>query len=239
MYVMYGSQRIDYNVVESNRKTVSVVVDPAEGVIVRAPERMDTSQIQEIVMKKAPWILGKLKGVRELVRVPSEKELVSGESFPYLGRNYRLKVRRTKSRTSKISLVGGRFTMNVDSSLSDEAQAKIVRSALVKWYIAHARVPLAERVRMYAPKVDAHPSRIVVKKQLKRWGSCTKNKVVNFNWKIIMAPMSVVDYVVVHELCHLREPSHSSPFWILLRSVLPDYEERRNWLRIYGRKVSF
>jgi len=236
---MYGSQRIDYSIVESNRKTVSVVVDPAEGVIVKAPKETDKSQIQQIVTKKAPWILRKLRGVRELVRAPLKKEFVSGESFSYLGRNYRLKVNKTKSETSRISLVGGRFVINMDPSVSDEIRAEIVRSALVDWYMDHARVRLVERVRIYAPKVDAYPSRIVVKKQLKRWGSCTKNKMVNFNWKIIMAPMSVVDYVVVHELCHLRKPSHSPMFWILLRSVLPDYEERRNWLRINGKRLSF
>ena len=239
MYVMYGSSRIEFSIVEGNRKTVSVIVDPVEGVIVKAPRKTNESQIQEIVTKKAPWILEKLKGIQELVRVPPEKEFVSGESFPYLGRNYRLKVNRTGPEASKIGLVGGRFVINVDPSVSDEIKAKTVRSALVKWYVDHARVRFIERVTMYAPKVDAHPSRVVIKKQLKRWGSCTKNGRVNFNWKIIMAPMSIVDYVVVHELCHLREPSHSSAFWILLRSVVPDYEERRNWLRINGRRLSF
>jgi predicted metal-dependent hydrolase len=239
MHIMYGSQRIDYIVVERNRETVSVIVDPTDGVVVRAPRETDKSQIQQIVMKKAPWILKNLKSVGELVRTPSKKEFVSGESFSYLGRNYRLKVNKVKSETSRIRLVGGRFIINVDSLLNDEIQAKTVRHALVDWYMDHARARLVERVGIYAPKVDAHPSGIVIKKQLKRWGSCTKEGIVNFNWKIIMAPMSVVDYVVVHELCHLRNPSHSSAFWILLRSVLPDYEERRNWLRINGRRLSF
>ncbi|MGC1122761.1 MAG: SprT family zinc-dependent metalloprotease [Candidatus Methanofastidiosia archaeon] len=238
MYVMYRSQRIDYHVVESNRKTVSLFVDPREGVIVKAPQKVDISQIREIIMKKAPWILEKLKGVEEMVRVPPEKEFVSGESFPYLGRNYRLKIEKEGSK-SGMSLVGGRFVISVNPSLDYEKQVKIVRTALTKWYKEHAEVRLTERVDMYASKVDTYPSKIVVKNQAKRWGSCTKNGSVNFNWKIVMAPMSVVDYVVVHELCHLRESSHSSRFWILLRSALPDYEKRRDWLRINGRRLSF
>jgi predicted metal-dependent hydrolase len=238
MYVMYGSQRIDYHVVESNRKTVSLFVDPREGVIVRAPQEVDISQIREIIRKKAPWILEKLKGVEEMVRVPPEKEFVSGESFPYLGRNYRLKIEKDGSKPD-ISLVAGRFVISVNPSVDQDKRARIVRTALVEWYREHAEVRLIERVGMYAPKVDTYPSRIVVKNQAKRWGSCTKDGSVNFNWKIVMAPMSIVDYVAVHELCHLRESSHSPRFWILLRSVLPDYEERRDWLRINGRRLSF
>lgn len=237
MYVMYGSQRIDYHVVESDRKTVSLFVDPREGVIVKAPHEADISEIRKIITKKAPWILEKLKGVEELVRVPPEKEFVSGESYPYLGRNYRLKIDKDGSK-SDISLVGGRFVLSVYPSMDLEKQARIVRTALVEWYKKHAEIRLTERVYMYASKVDAYPSRIIVKNQAKRWGSCTKNGSINFNWKIVMAPMSVVDYVVVHELCHLRESSHSPRFWILLRSVLPDYEQRRDWLRINGRGLS-
>lgn len=217
---------------------MSVIVDPAEGVVVRAPQRVNESQIQEIVLKKAPWILGKMKTMRELVASPQEKEFVSGESFLYLGRHYRLKVFKAKEPLSKVSLVEGRFKIHVDSSLDDETRERAMRDALAEWYVVHAYQHLRERVCLYASKVDAHPSRIVVKRQSKRWGSCTKNKVVAFNWKIIMAPMSVVDYVVVHELCHMRMRDHSPDFWGLLRSVLPDYEERRTWLRINGRKLS-
>ncbi len=237
-YLMYGSLRIEYQVVRSSRKTVSVIVDPAEGVVVRAPQRVNESQIQEIVLKKAPWILEKMKTVRELVGFPSKKEFVSGESFLYLGRHYRLKVFKAKEKSSKVSLVGGRFKMCVDSSLNEEMRERAVRDALLEWYVAHANQHLRERVGVYSSKVDVNPSGIVVKRQLRRWGSCTKNKVVAFNWKIIMAPLSVVDYVVVHELCHMRMRDHSPDFWVLLRSIMPDYEERRAWLRVNGRRLS-
>lgn len=217
---------------------MSVIVDPAEGVVVRTPQRMNESQIQEIVLKKAPWILEKMKMMKELVGFPLEKEFVSGESFLYLGRHYRLKVFKVKEKLPRVSLVGGRFKMYVDSSLDDEMRERVIRGALVEWYVGHAYQHLRERVYIYAPKVNAHPSRIVVKRQSKRWGSCTKDKVVAFNYKIIMAPMSVVDYVVVHELCHMRMRNHSPDFWVLLRSVLPDHEERKTWLRINGRRLS-
>lgn len=236
---MHGSERINYCVVRSGRKTVSVIIDPVDGVIVRAPQRVNDTQIQEIVKRKAPWILGKLKGVHEMVDHPPKKEFVSGESFLYLGRNYRLKIRRTTAPQPRIRLIGGRFTIDVDPSVGEDTQEEVIRNALIGWYMNHAKTRLVERVDLYSSKVDASSSKVVVKKQLKRWGSCTKNGILHFNWKIIMAPMSIVDYVVVHELCHLRKPSHSSDFWTLLRSVVPDYNERRAWLKKNGRMLSF
>ena len=96
-----------------------------------------------------------------------------------------------------------------------------------------------ERVELYSPRAGNEPPGVIAKNQLKRWGSCTKDGNLNLNWKIIMAPMSVVDYVVDHELVHLGVQDHSREFWQKMRVVLPDYERRKEWLRIHGPTLVF
>ena len=93
---------------------------------------------------------------------------------------------------------------------------------------------LNERVSAYTSKVSVEPKAVVVKNQMKRWGSCTSEGTLYLNWRIIMAPMSVVDYVIVHELTHMQTPDHSSAFWKDVSKVLPDYERRKEWLRVNG-----
>lgn len=103
-----------------------------------------------------------------------------------------------------------------------------------EWYIHHGHKKVEERLDIYCPKMEVQPSNIVIKEQHKRWGSCTKEGAIYLNWQIMMAPMPVVDYVLVHELAHLKHMDHSTEYWRFVRSILPDYEQRKEWLRING-----
>jgi predicted metal-dependent hydrolase len=113
----------------------------------------------------------------------------------------------------------------------------MVSSALKSWFQEKAENRLRERVNLYAPKVGVDPRGIIVKNQMKRWGSCTKDEVLYLNFRIIMAPMSVIDYVVVHELTHLVVDDHSTEFWSKMKIILPDYERRKDWLRVNGPRL--
>jgi len=232
--IKFGGLSIEYSVERSpNRKTVAIIVDPEQGVVVKSPLILEDDKIIKMVRKKAPWIKEKLREVERIGDSPPESEFVSGESLTYLGRNYRLKVRRIEA-LDKVKLIGNRFNVEIPEGLSREVERKRIRELLAEWYMKHARERIQERVNWYAPKLDVVPKDIIIKEQGKRWGSCTTKGVVNFNWRVIMAPMSIVDYVVVHELCHLRSPNHSIEYWEIFASVLPDYSERRNWLKRYG-----
>ncbi|MEA1992789.1 MAG: M48 family metallopeptidase, partial [Euryarchaeota archaeon] len=127
----------------------------------------------------------------------------------------------------------------ISSQIGESEKRTKIRQALINWYRSHAKKKILERVEKYQSKIGVTPAKVRVKKQRKRWGSCSTRGNLNFNWRIIMAPMSLVDYVVVHELVHLTHPNHSREFWGMVASVLPDYDERRERLRIKGNRLEF
>jgi predicted metal-dependent hydrolase len=211
-----------------NRKTASVAVLPDNSVTITVPEELSDEGVDQVIEKKRMWILKK-KALNNEVRRPSKpKEFVSGEAFSYLGRNYRLKVE--KGDKSTIKCRGGYLVVNTPETPLDGA----IRGEIIDWYKKHALTKLKQRAKRYGILLDVEPKELRVSDFKRQWGSCHQDKTVIVNWRVIMAPMSIVDYVVVHELCHLRFHDHSPEFWRLLGKVLPDYQERKDWLRING-----
>ena len=235
--VIFGQEEISFAVKRSSRrrKTVALTVYPLGGVVVTAPVRTPLEELQAIVVKKAPWILKKRRYFAELEPTPTPKEFVSGESLFYLGRQYRLKVcPASEIRAAKATLKGGWFEVNLDESIPKPERAVIIRAALVRWYRSHAEARLPERVDLYARRLGIATPRVYIRDQQKRWGSCNAKGIIYFNWRIIMAPMSLIDYVVVHELCHLKQANHSPAYWKWVETILPDFQVRRERLRREG-----
>ena len=164
------------------------------------------SRIVTILKDKNQWIKHKIVLHREAMPV-SAKDYVSGESFSYLGRNYRLKVSR--GHFKPVKLVQGRLVVTVPQGIN---QSNMVRNALVRWYKCHAGLKLRDKVARYAGIIGVEPAGVGIRTFKSRWGSCSSKGQVDFNWKIIMAPNRIVDYVVVHELCHLKQHDHSHSF---------------------------
>ncbi len=185
-----------------------------------------------IVRKKARWILEKKEQVESNRHSNPTKEFVSGESFPYLGKYYRLKVMKSFTETEeKCRLVNGRFLVEVNGKSGGEHGRTAIKKALMEWYFQHAEEKIGERASRFARLIGKWPASINIKNQEKRWGSCSRTGIIRFNWKIIMAPISIMDYVIVHELCHLIHPHHSPHFWQKVQSVIPDYKIKRDWLK--------
>jgi hypothetical protein len=185
--------------------------------------RIGRSWIQE----RTPWIRKKLRDQSQAVS-PKPKEYVSGESFTYLGRNYRLKVLRDTAQG--VRLKGGYLEIGLQRKSEDGD----IQSALVEWYRQHALERLTEKTARYAGIIGATPNSISVRDYKSRWGSCSSKGEISYNWRIIIAPHHIVDYVVVHELCHLKHPNHSPVYWKAVRRVMPDYAEHREWLKESG-----
>lgn len=238
--VRFGRTTIHFNVKKSDqRETVGIAVDPKDGVIVTVPEGVTDDKINEIVKKRAGWIIEKQEEIKEINGPPLEKEFLSGEKLPYLGRRYRLKLINNDNTGYNVVLKYGKFSVKIPTDLNGSEQRKMVRDNLLQWYYEHAESKLKERVKRYKHQVGVEPNSVKVKHQQKRWGSCTKNKELLYNWRIIMAPMSIVDYIVVHELCHLKEKNHTDRFWRMVKSVIPDYQDRKEWLRVNGPSLVF
>jgi predicted metal-dependent hydrolase len=197
-------------------------------VVVVVPRTLTQDRIKKLLDDKKLWIKQKIALSPEL-QVTHEKHYVSGEAFSYLGRNYRLKI--TEGALTPIKLIQGRLTI---SAPKDDLQHKLVKYALICWFRRRAELKLREKIIRYSPIVGVETNGYKVKEFQSRWGSCTPTGRVDFNWKIIMAPNRVVDYVVVHELCHLKQHDHSPQFWKLVESIMPDYAESKEWLRVNG-----
>ncbi|ELH0894519.1 M48 family metallopeptidase [Vibrio fluvialis] len=214
----------------SRKKSATIKVE--EGVVsVVVPEALPTEKIHQLVDSKHSWIIEKLAIHAEAVP-PSEKEYVSGESFPYLGRNYRLKVLTGDLEPTK--LMNGRITITVPEPNS---QSHYIRRALINWYKRNAEKKIREKVERYAKQVGVNTGVVRIKEFKSRWGSCTTYGDLEFNWLIVLAPNRIVDYVVVHELCHLIHHDHSTRFWKEVERVMPDYQECKEWLKVNSHKL--
>lgn len=208
----------------SRRKSADIRVEEGALSIV-VPINTSNEKIDQLLLDKRLWIKEKIALQREMAPV-SNKQFVSGEAFPYLGRNYRLKVECGSF--TPVKLLQGRLVAQVPEG---SQQPHMIRNALVRWYKRQAEHKLGEKVNRFEPMVGVKCAGISIKTFKSRWGSCTNKGELEFNWLIMLAPNRMVDYVVIHELCHLVHHDHSPEFWREVARVMPDYQQCREWLR--------
>ena len=235
--VQWGRTRIDYAIRRSpRRKTVAVAVDPVDGVLLTAPQDVPVGRLDQVVRTKARWIVERLRHVGQTETPVAPRQHVSGESTLYLGRHYRLRVRPAAT-SGPARVHRGFLEVPVARELPDAARREVVLGAIGDWYRAHARARLPERVAVWAEALEVEPVEVLVRDQRKRWASCDDRGVLRFNWRIIQAPMRLVDYVVAHELTHLHHRDHTKAFWARLGEAMPDYEDRKEALRKLGPRL--
>ena len=232
--VPYGNTVIEFHPTYSTRrKTVEIAVEPPGKVIVTAPAGSPDEALIDLVSKKAFWITQQLYKMRSIRTQAVARELINGESLLYQGRSYRLAIEIDEA-LKKASVKLDRGLFQVRSRSDDPA---MVRKLLVAWYRGKAAEKAEERLHYFAPKLGVAVPAFQIKDQLKRWGSCTAKGQLIFNWRCAMAPAPILDYIVVHELCHLLESQHTARFWNLIRAIMPDYETRKQWLMENGVKL--
>jgi len=225
-----SAQGVSYEVVRSRRKTADIVIERDGNIVVRAPEWADDEKIGSIVAAKNYWIFQSLAEWRDLNATRVLREYKNGEGFLYLGRAYRLLL--VNDQEEALVLRDGRFRLRRD--LVDEGGMTVAKAAFCDYYIARGRDRLRQRVDYYAPKVGVAAGEVGVRELGNRWASCSPTGRLAFHWKCMMAPQTIIDYVVVHELCHIRHRDHTEAFWNEIDKVLPDYRERKEWLRKNG-----
>ena len=220
-------------VVRSLRRTAALHIVGGD-LQVRVPKDLGDERVAAILQQKRPWIVSK---VAELKRMPPQKtkELVSGESFPYLGRNYRLKVQ--DGHQVGVCLSGGYLQATIRPTEQGEQRQQRIQQYLDSWYKSRALERLTDKTIRYAEQIGVSPSGISVRNFKSRWGSCDSRGHLLFNWNIIKAPHAIADYVVVHELCHLVHPNHSKDFWALVGRFDAAFQEHRDWLKRMGRSL--
>ena len=231
--IQYGNKEIHFEVKHGKRKkTVAIHIDLTAKVKVLAPQGLEGGKIREIVQKKARWILEKQEQIKRRRDSHPAKEYVSGESFPYLGREYRLKIIRSSlEHKNRCRLVNERLLVEIDGKAEGKGEKTVVKNALMDWYREQAEKKIFERINYYTRLIGEQPKSVKIRNHKRQWGSCSGNGSVRFNWKIIMTPISVLDYVIVHELMHLREMNHSRRFWRCVAQVCAEYTTAEKWLK--------
>ena len=214
------------------RRHVHIFVNHEGTIEVRAPWRFSLPRARELLGENAEWVLRTLESARaKLARRP---RLVTGTRLPYLDESLRLDVRpraqiglfdEARPRRGRVERRGPILRVSA-ASLGDGE----LRSLIERWYRREAAAHFARRVGHYAPLLGVRPSKVTIRGQRSRWGSCSAKGTVSLNWRLMMAPGELADYVVVHELCHLRHLNHSPRFWAMVGAIVPDYRRRRRRL---------
>jgi predicted metal-dependent hydrolase len=212
---------MDFDIIRSRRKTIAVEITKEGGVLVRAPLKLAHREVLAFVHQNSGWIARKLHQVRALKGQTAPRRFRDGEAFPFLGEPYRL---RFVDGADYLRKQDGEFRLGID--LSSRAE-DLFRT----WYRARAREILEDRVTYFTIRMGLSCRSVRITNAKERWGSCSVAGSLNFAWRLVMAPPAVIDYVIVHELTHLVEMNHSRRFWERLGRILPDYAQRRKWLR--------
>jgi predicted metal-dependent hydrolase len=218
----------------SRRRTTDIVIERDGMITVRPPLSLSPEEVDETVLRKRLWIYRNLAEWRDLnatlnaTRV--NREWVGGESFLYLGSSYRLHLVKEQDETLKLK--DGAFCMR--RSVIEAGGSRAAQKAFEAFYQEKGLPRLKKRVEHYSAKVGVQAGKIEVRDLGYRWAACLKNNDIHFHWKCLMAPLTMIDYIVVHELCHILHRDHSDVFWNEVDKVLPDYRDRKEWLRIRG-----
>ncbi|WLV24643.1 SprT family zinc-dependent metalloprotease [Aciduricibacillus chroicocephali] len=233
-FITYGTTTIHYYHHKQARKDIKISVDLVNGVEVYTPEKIDEDKLAEIIKKKASWITNKLQELDEVQTSVQPIEFISGEKLPYLGRHYRLKVYKEAIPNASFKFKQGRFIATIPRNWSQEQVHQKLEEKLIAWYRQHGLNKIIERASIYQSMLGVEPRSLQLKAQHKRWGTCTPNGDIYLNWRIVMAPIRVIDYVIVHELAHLIIPKHNDEFWRMVGMTLLHYKEAKEWLRVHG-----
>jgi len=216
--VQFGSKKIDFALEYSNRKTLGITVTPDLQILVMAPIEASIEKIKEKVRKRAPWIFKQQGFFLQFLPKTSPRKYIAGETHLYMGRHYRLKILKSKKDSVRLK---GRY---IEITTSNKKKAE---KLLNDWYSHHSKTkifaiaePLIERFKKY----KAIPNSVALRKMPNRWGSCTANSKIILNPELIKAPKGCIEYVIIHELCHLVHRNHTPKFINLQTREMPNWE---------------
>lgn len=216
-------------IIRSNRKSLSISISSEAGIIIRAPHNISDMVIHDLVQKKREWITDKIDKIK---RRP-ERKFIQGEIFPFLGSDYTL----SPSSEKKIYVSGER--LEIPESFLTLQDSKITEQRLIDWYRKQARIVINSRIKTISSDTGINWASIRISGARRRWGSCGARGSLNFSWRLVMCPVDVIDYVIVHELVHISIRNHSRAFWKKVEEIMPDYRDKENWLKNNSGHINF
>jgi predicted metal-dependent hydrolase len=231
-------QTIPYLIKVSNRaRYVRIEIRPDGHLVVTRPAHVSLSSIEGILSKKKQWIFFQREKLKQSSIHHLRQTYQNGDPFLYMGEEVFLQVSHEEIARPLIRLHGKRLETIIPCSVSKEETPVVLREAIERWYRMEAKRVIPERVHELAVREGLTYNRIFIKGQKTRWGSCSTLGNLNFNWRLMMCPPEVIDYIIIHELCHLSEMNHSQRFWNLVASRCPNYKECERWLKQNGSQI--
>lgn len=231
--ITVGPHRLTCVITHSRRRTVRLRVAAPDLIEVAAPLGFSRAEVEGLLRTKEAWITKQLARLAEVAASPLNTAAEAGAQLLYLGRPRKLTILTGTTGRAEVRLEDDRLFVGLPP-LPEPDRTVALDNILRAWYIAAARRLLAVRTAHWAEVLGVRPQRIFIREQKSRWGSCSSRGNVSYNWRVVMAPPEVLDYLVVHELCHLKAPNHSPAFWALVAAADPAYKEHRRWLRRHG-----
>ncbi len=236
--VTLENQEIAYTLrLDKRRKNIQLKVLPTSVIEIVAPVKLNSMEIKHILTTKSKWLRDRLNKLTSLAANPVNQTLVSGCQLLYNGQPHTLTIVPGISRPEVI-LTPGEVMVKVPGDCVSNHASVAIEQILKVWFVNQAGRLFQERTRHWAPIIGVNPARITIKDQKTRWGSCSSLGNINYNWRVVMAPPQVLDYLVIHELCHMLVPNHSPRFWEQVQRFSPDYQNHRKWLSDNGKILS-
>lgn len=215
----------------SRRRTMEIAISSLAQTRVTAPRLASLETIEKFIHSRAGWILKNIAQRQTALGQFAHKEYKTGHNFLFMGNFYPLIVDKLANCSTKVNFSGDRWDIRANPATSQS----LIKNKLILWYRRQAGEIFGGRVFHYSRVMGLTPQKITVKTQKRLWGSCNhQGKTINLNWVLVMAPLSVIDYVVVHELCHLAVPNHSARFWKEVAQFMPDYKVQEQWLKTHA-----
>jgi predicted metal-dependent hydrolase len=227
--IIVNNEKIIITIEKRQRKSIKIEIKPPGIINVIIPCYARESDALFLVKNKSKWIIDKLKEVREAQKLKFERKLINGEKILYLGREYEIEIKKQDKKIISVNFQSNKFHI-----LTFNNDEEMLKKAINEWYKKQAQIKIVEIVDHYKKYLDVEPNSVKAKKQKKRWGTCTSTGNIYINYRIIMAPEKIIDYLVVHELCHMVHMNHSKDFWGLVEKIIPDYKDRKEWLKKNG-----
>lgn len=209
-----------YKLIRSGRRTIALMIGADATLVVRAPAHTPLDTIEQFIGKNTGWIRRTIARIQRRPQV-KKKEFVSGEEFLFLGKSCPLEIQNGTPQPLHLR----------DGFILDEKQRSRGRALFIEWYKKEAKKIIAVRVEWWAQRCGLAYQSVNITSANRRWGSCAPDDRLNFSWRLVMAPMTVIDYVVVHELAHITHKNHSRRFWDRVKAMYPDYKDAQTWLR--------
>jgi len=223
----YENHTLDFQLTYKKRKTLGIYIDVYGNVELRVPRDTSDKAIAELLEGKWSWIVRKQSEMKERTTGFKEKTYDDGEEFLFLGHHYPISINED-STTNKASIIFDEEILKIAVPHRDE---ELLKKLMTKFYKQQCKRLVEARIRVHQSKFKVKPRNIKINGNKKNWGTCNSLRELTFNWKLAMAPLEVIDYVVIHEMCHMVHMNHDRSFWRLVGKHMPDYEDKQDWLK--------